>query len=216
VSRMKPYYQDDHATIYHADARELVPHLEFDLVVTDPPYGMNFLSASGGRNYDDCILGDKDEGMRDEVLELCGDAPMLVFGSWKLPRPVNTKHVLIWNKTGVGPLMGDLGLVWGPCHEEIYVIGKGWTGKRRSNVYSVDGLGGGSKERPNHPTPKPIPLMRQLIERCPEGVILDPFMGSGSTLRAAKDLNRKSIGIEVDEQYCEIAARRLAQEVLFL
>ena len=144
---------------------------------------------------------------------MCDNVPMLVFGTWKQPKPEGTKQVLIWNKTGVG-FMGDLSMAWGPCHEEIYVIGEGWTGKRRSNVYSVNGLPASCKERPNHPTPKPIPLMRQLIERCPDGVILDPFMGSGSTLRAAKDLNRKSIGIEIDKQYCETAARRLAQEVL--
>ena len=209
--KMKPYYQDDHATIYHADARELVPQLEFDVVVTDPPYGVSYQSGYVDKKP---IQGDVSVGTRDDVLLLCKTVPMLVFGSWKMPRPKNTKHVLIWNKTGCGPLMGDLNMAWGPCHEEIYVIGEGWTGKRRSNVYSVDGLSGSSKERPNHPTPKPIPLMRQLIERCPEGVIIDPFMGSGTTLRAAKDLNRQSIGIEIDEQYCEIAARRLAQEVL--
>ena len=212
---MEPYYQDDHATIYHADARELLPQLAFDVVVTDPPYGMNYISNGGvkGRDYTKLIAGDQDVGMRDEVIAICGNVPMLVFGTWKMPRPENVRELLVWNKTNVG-LLGDTKLPWGPCHEEIYVIGKGWTGKRRSNVYSVDGLSGGSKERPNHPTPKPIPLMRQLIERCPEGIILDPFMGSGSTLRAAKDLNRKGIGIEIDEQYCEVAARRLAQEVL--
>ena len=211
---MKPYYEDDHATIYHADARELVPQLAFDVVVTDPPYGVAYVSNKSKAGPSKPIKGDGDTNLRDEVLLLCGDAPMLVFGSWKLPRPINTKHVLIWNKTGKGMGMGDLSMVWGPCHEEIYVIGEGWTGKRRSNVYSVNGLPATCKERPNHPTPKPIPLMRQLIERCPEGVIIDPFMGSGSTLRACKDLNRKSIGIEIDEEYCEMAARRLAQEVL--
>jgi len=211
---MKPYYQDDHATIYHGDCREILSELAFDVVVTDPPYGVSYVSNKAKTGSSKPILGDDEITLRDEIIEMCGDAPMLVFGSWKLPRPVNTRHVLIWNKINVGSLMGDLSLVWGPCHEEIYVIGKGWTGKRRSNVYSVDGLSATDKERPNHPTPKPIPLMRQLIERCPEGIILDPFMGSGSTLRACKDLNRKSIGIEVDEEYCEIAAKRLAQEVL--
>lgn len=217
---MKPYYQDDHATIYNGDARDVLngPFIsEHDwVVVTDPPYGVGYVSNMARTGPSKPIAGDQNTQVRDKVLTLCGSSPMLIFGSWKQPRPRHIRHVLIWNKTGVGPLMGDLSCTWGPCHEEIYVIGEGWTGKRRSNVYSVDGLPAGAKERPNHPTPKPLPLMRQLIERCPEGVILDPFMGSGTTLRAAKDLNRRSIGIEIDEKYCEIAARRLAQEVLAL
>lgn len=65
-----------------------------------------------------------------------------------------------------------------------------------------------------HPCPKPLKLMTWLIEGSKaEGLILDPFMGSGTTLRAAKDLNRKAIGIEIEEKYCEIAALRMSQEV---
>ena len=207
------YYEDDHVVIYHGDCKELLPDLVFDVVVTDPPYGVAYVSnfAKGGPSKP--IQGDEDTDLRDKVLELCGDVPMLVFGTWEMPRPDKTRHVLVWNK-GLSPSLGNLSLVWGNSYEEIYVIGEGWTGKRRSNVYSVEKLSPTNKERPKHPTPKPVPLMKQLLERCPEGVIVDPFMGSGTTLRAAKDLGRKAIGIEIEEKYCEIAAKRMAQEVL--
>jgi site-specific DNA-methyltransferase (adenine-specific) len=210
---MKPYYQDDLITIYHGDCRELLPELAFDVVVTDPPYGMAYQSHFGLSGATKRIAGDNTTEARDTVLGMIGETPALVFGTWRKPRPASTRELLIWHKTAVGWL-GDLGLPWGPAHEEVYVIGHGWQGKRRSNVYAVDGLSPASKERPNHPTPKPVPLMLQLLEYCPPGTILDPFMGSGTTLRAAKDLGRKAIGIEIDEAYCEAAAKRMGQEVL--
>jgi site-specific DNA-methyltransferase (adenine-specific) len=74
----------------------------------------------------------------------------------------------------------------------------------------------GAKTRSMHPNQKPIALMRWCIEKCPPGTVLDPYMGSGTTIRAAKDLGRKAIGIEIEERYCEIAAKRLAQGVLDL
>ena len=120
---------------------------------------------------------------------------------------------LIWDKqiTGVG-FWG----AWKPTDEEIYLIN--WPNPRTEqgnepNIIRIASAVRGS-DRFGHPTPKPVALMSYLIQRCPPGVILDPFVGSGSTLRAAKDLGRKAIGIEIDERYCEIAARRCAQEVL--
>lgn len=78
-----------------------------------------------------------------------------------------------------------------------------------------DVCGGDSSNRSFcHPAQKPLEVMRWAVSARPRWVVLDPFMGSGTTLRAAKDLNRKAIGIELDERYCEIAAKRMAQEVL--
>ena len=212
---IEPYYSDDFVTIYHGDCKEILPGLSFDVVVTDPPYGISYVSNMALDGPSKPIHGDDTTDLRDYVIKAADGKPMLIFGTWKMPRPAETRELLIWHKNNVGPGMGDLSLPWGPAHEEIYVIGEGWTGKRRSNVYSVKGYSAGAKERPDHPTPKPVFLMRELVERSPQGVILDPFMGSGSTLRAAKDLGRKAIGIEIDEQYCETAVKRLAQEVLF-
>lgn len=209
---MKPYYTDStgNIVIYHGDCREILPSIKADVVVTDPPYGMAYVSNRSRFGPSAAIAGDGSTGVRDEMLALWR-GPALVFGKWSYPRPANVRHVLIWDK-GDDPGTGDLSMPWGNSHEEVYVIGKGWTGKRGSNVLRRPTPRG--DERPEHPTPKSVALMRDLLERCPEGTILDPFMGSGTTLRAAKDLGRKAIGIEIEERYCEIAAKRLAQEVL--
>ncbi|HLU95578.1 MAG TPA: site-specific DNA-methyltransferase [Thermobifida alba] len=127
------------------------------------------------------------------------------------PRPDRVRQLIVWDK-GDSPGMGDLKMPWGPAHEEIYVFGAGWHGRRRSNVLRYPTIPPSAAARPSHPTPKPVSLMVDLIQCCPPGVIADPFAGSGTTLRAAKDLGRRAIGVEVNEQYCEIAARRLAQE----
>jgi site-specific DNA-methyltransferase (adenine-specific) len=121
--------------------------------------------------------------------------------------------VLIWDTKGALG-MGDLSLPWKPAHQEVYVIGAGFTGQRTSDVLCYAPVQAKAANGRVHPHQKPVNLLCDLISKCPPGTVLDPFMGSGSTLRAAKDLGRKAIGIEVDEAYCEIAARRMGQEVL--
>ena len=215
---MKPYYQDDAVTIYHGDCREILPEIEADVLVTDPPYGIAYSSQQAGRFQGERIANDDDTTLRDQVLA-AWHGPAVVFGSWKRPRPSEVRAVLTWDK-GEGVGMGDLALPWRPNTEEIYVIGSGWVGHRGSSVLRdtsvVSWTGNGRGPRRLHPNEKPVPLLRGLMEKAPPGTILDPFMGSGTTLRAAKDLGRRAIGIEIEERYCEIAAKRCAQEVLDL
>ena len=210
-----PYYDDGTCTIYHGDCLELLPDIDADVIVTDPPYGQAYVSGQG-RERSAPISGDTDTRQRDAVLAWWGDRPAVVFGTWKKARPDGVRQVLIWHKAGTGYPGGDLAVPWANTHEEVYVIGGPWDAPRSGSVLSIKGLCAGDADRPDHPTPKPVPLMAELIAKCPPGVILDPFMGSGSTLRAAKDLGRRAIGIEVEERYCEIAAKRLGQGVLDL
>ena len=213
---MQPYYQDDFITLYHGDCLENSDlWIDADVMVTDPPYGMSYVSNSSKYHKAEPIKGDATPQARDNVLAAWGDKPALVFGTWRVARPINSRMVLVWDK-GDSPGMGDLSMPWGPSWEEIYVIGRGFTGRRGGSVVRSKVQSAGDKDRPDHPTPKPIPLMESLIEKCPPGVIVDPFAGSGSTLRAAKNLGRKAIGFEIEEKYCEITAKRLAQEVLFV
>lgn len=207
---MKPYYQDAAVTIYHGDARHIVPELEADVFITDPPYGVAYTSGWGGRWSPVAIAGDKDSMAIEALHGWVNNKPGAVFGSPKMPRPFNMRAVLIWDK-GEHTGMGDLSFPWKPCFEEIYITGDGWTGKRTGSVlrYHADIS---SKRR--HPTEKPLGLMKHLVSRAPPGIILDPFAGSGSTLKAAKDLNRRAVGVEIEEAYCEAAAKRLCQEVL--
>jgi site-specific DNA-methyltransferase (adenine-specific) len=204
---VEPYCEDDHVIIFNGDCLEpLVHDIQADVLVTDPPYGMAY--KSGWLNRE--IVNDRDTTVRDAVLEIWNDRPALVFERWDCPHPSASRMCLTWDK-GDWPGMGDLALPWGPSTEEIYVIGSGFVGKRQGSVVRHDRKTGMTL----HPNEKPVSLLGKLIAKCPPGVILDPFMGSGTTLRAAKDLGRKAIGIEIDERYCEIAAKRLAQEVLF-
>jgi site-specific DNA-methyltransferase (adenine-specific) len=216
-----PYYQDELVTLYHGDC--LWGHREWldaDILVTDPPYGIGWTQkkgvyrGAGSQTYiANSISGDRTTEARDAVLEDWAPKPAIVFGSWRKPRPLNTEHRLIWHKFGQQP--GPANSAFMSQDEEIYVIGKGW---RKSSpplrsVIRTDETRHHAVMQAGHPTPKPIPLMETLIDRCPEGVLADPFAGSGSTLVAAKNLGRKVIGVELEERYCEIIAKRCAQEV---
>ena len=209
----RPYYQDDQVTLWHGDCLEVQEWLTGDVLVSDPPYGVAYVSNSSKYGSTRPISGDDDTQARDLVLELWRDRPALIFGSWKAPRPARTRHRLIWAK-GSSPGMGDLALPWGPGEEEIYVMGEGWTGKRSTNVLNVPTIPAQSHNRPDHPTPKPVSLMELLIEKAPPGTVVDPFAGSGATLIAARNQGRNAVGVEVEERYCELIAARLAQGVL--
>ena len=203
---MKPYYDHGGVTIYHGDCLDGGAWLAADVLLTDPPYGMAHSSGWGARP----IAGDEDTSTRDAALAMWGEKPGLVFGRWDCPHPAGARLALTWDK-GDWPGMGDLALPWGPSTEEIYVLGGGFLGRRKGSVIRIARLTGDTR----HPNEKPLALLEHLILRCPPGVVADPFAGAGTTLVAAKNLGRRAIGIEIEERYCEIAAKRLAQEVLF-
>ena len=222
MTTLQPYYQDDLVTLYHGDCREITAWLEADVLVTDPPYGMALSSGRKGHHGDLTIAGDLSTEARDMALSAWRngeqDRPALLFGRWSESRPADTLCVLTWEK-GEHVGMGNLALPWKPNTEEVYVLGK-WPERavrRRGSVLrhlAIAGTVGKAHEGRCHPTEKPVALMSDLLSCCPPGTIADPFAGSGSTLVAAKRLGRKAIGVELEERYCEIAARRLAQGVL--
>ena len=210
----EPYYSDDLVTLYHGDCLEETAWLAADVLVTDPPYGVAYTSGwvEGRSRNNTAIQNDRTTETRDSAISAWGDRPYMCFGSWRSARPMNVRHQLIWDK-GNDPGTGDLTMPWGGSFEEIYISGSGpiWRGGRTASVLRAGKPLGHA--RPDHPTPKPVGLMESLIERCPGGMIADPFAGSGSTLIAARNLGRQAIGVELEERYCEIIAKRLSQQV---
>jgi site-specific DNA-methyltransferase (adenine-specific) len=204
----EPYYSDDAVTLYHGDCREVTEWLAADVLVTDPPYGINYRSnRTKSEVVARGIVNDHDTTTRDEALALWGDQPAVVFDSTPSGLPGLR---LVWHKPGSG--MGDLAMPWKPDHEFVFVQGRGFAGPRTTSVltYPLRVFRGDL----NHPHEKPVDLSEALIAKCPPGVIADPFVGSGTTLRAAANLGRRAIGVELEERYCEITARRLSQGVL--
>jgi DNA modification methylase len=208
---MTPYYQEPGITIYHGDCREVLDWRAADVLLTDPPYGIYYHSGARRLEGNACsIIGDEDTILRDFVLSVW-KGPALVFGTWRVPKPAHTRGVLVWDKGGALG-MGDLSLPWKFDHEEIYVLGSGFVGSRDSG--SVLRCAPEQSIGRAHPHQKPVHLITRLLTKCPAGIVSDPFMGVGTTLRAAKDLGRQAIGIEIEERYCEIAVNRLRQGVL--
>lgn len=210
---MNPYYSDDLVTLYHGDCREVTTWLDADVLVTDPPYGYNHASNRAGKFKGQVIANDASLTVRDEVMALWAGRPALVFGSWRMPKPFGTHTVLTWDK-GPAVGMGNLAIPWKPNTEEVYVIGYGFAGSRDSSVLSGHSVVSWASKGREHPNMKPVTLMEALILKT-VGTVADPFVGSGSTLVAAKHLGRHAVGVELDERYCEIAAKRLTQDTLF-
>lgn len=222
---MKPYYQDSAVTIYHGDCREVLSILKIvDCVITDPPYGVN-LGKHGGANdkrtrelrkrgyasYDD--TPENYAALIAPIIRACVETTprAAVFGCapniWQLPPPDALGGVYIPAANGRSP--------WG-FQNLAPVLFYGGAPNLHLGAKHTTIRGQGESTRSEHPCPKPLAWMSWLVGLCslPNETILDPFMGSGTTLRAAKDLNRRAIGIELEEKYCEIAAKRMRQEVL--
>lgn len=209
---MSPYYEQSGITIYHGDCREILPGLEgVDCVITDPPYGIGYDGGQSQRGSQ-ClgrVIGD--DAPFDPSL-LLSFPDVLCWGAnnyaQELPRE---GQFYVWDKVlsnGLDVRIAECEFAWHRKGTKPRIYRHLWSGAYRT--------GEEAGMRSVHPTQKPVELFRWCVQRMPgeTQTVLDPFMGSGTTLRAAKDLGRKAIGIEIEERYCEIAAKRLEQEVL--
>lgn len=218
-----PYYADEQVTLYLGDCREITEWLAADVLVTDPPYGIGWrrgLNVARGSKAQVGIQNDGDTTARDEVLAIWAERPAIVFGSLYAPAPNPVRHVLIWEKPRDSGVIGST-TGYRRDVEAIYLTGP-WPRfpAHRGSVLRSLAASSGNPSSPagktGHPHAKPVDLMEVLIHNGPPGVIADPFAGSGSTLVAARNLGRRAIGVELEERYCEIIAKRLAQDCLVL
>ncbi len=233
---MTPYYDHKGITIYHGDCLDILPYLEpVDIVLTDPPYSEKTHNGARTTEYRGIKDGGKKAISFDSVnsdflrgaFSLCSVNFWLIsFIDWhhilplELKPPKNLEFIRfgVWTKKNPIPqLTADRpGTGW----EAIAIFHpykkKKWNGGSKAAVWHFGTSRYGYFGPSNHPAEKPISLIVQLLRDFAQAtnVILDPFMGSGTTLVAAKQLGRRAIGIEIEEKYCEIAVRRLAQEML--
>jgi DNA modification methylase len=231
---MTPYYSDDLVTIYHGDALEIMPTLpayRADLVLTDPPYVIGAVSAGN--------MGTKAGGWGDMMNSsrwfrdwyvmarrlIKSSGALWTFCNWR-SLPVVMKaafdaewslaSTLVWHKDWIGP-GGSVGLR--PAYEMVALLPGPEFSIEDRGIPDVMTYKWASFKPNGHPAEKPVALLARLISesvREPRALVVDPFVGSGSTLVAAKTLGHRSIGIEADERWCEVAADRCRQEALGL
>lgn len=200
-----PYFDDGQVTIYHADCREILPALKADAVVTDPPYGIGWVPRVNHRGDDHVWVDDKQFDPRPFLV-----AKQHVFwgGNYYAHLLPPTEAWFVWMKRPSTGFEGDrrsyamAEMAWSDLGTKPLVKTHVWDGGKRA--------GRAENRTFCHPSQKPVEVMTWCVAET-TGVVLDPFMGSGTTLRAAKDLGRRAIGVEIEERYCEIAAERMAQ-----
>jgi len=212
---MEPYYEHAGVTIYHGDCREVLAALQCELVVADPPYnyGMNYGSLTDDsrppQDYEDWCAEwfHLARHISRRQVVFCGSGNI---GLWyRVHKP---SAVGCWFKPGNGA-SSIIGFEdWEPW---LYWHGgdKGLLGGPSVIRQPLDTSGNETAARAGHPCPKPVNLLKQLLKKCRADEVLDPFLGSGTTLIAAKHLGIPGIGIEIEECFCELAAKRLSQEV---
>ena len=222
---IKPYYEEDGIVIFHADCREILPHLpKVDLVLTDPPYGINTKSDGMGKISPWGDLCNSAFWYAD-WLKMCRDkladtGCLWTFLNWRsmvtfqkascdMSWPIES--LLIWDKCWIGP-GGTKGLR--PSYEMVALFAMPLFSIADRGLPDIQRWQWSSHKPNGHPAEKPIKGVSWIASISGGDSILDPFMGSGTTLVAAKQLHRKAIGIEIEEKYCEIAVKRLGQGVL--
>ena len=214
---MKPYFQDKDVTIYNCDCRDILQFLpKVDLVLTDPPYG---IGEAAGKNKSRGLLAqpkdfgyaewDNQPASQELITQVINKARYsIIFGGNFYSLPASSCW-FVWDKDNEATDFADAELAWTNLKCAVRLFKWRWNGMLQQDMKN--------KEYRYHPTQKPVALMEWCISKVDNAnLILDPFMGSGTTLRAAKNLGRKAIGIEIEEKYCEIAARRMAQQVMNL
>ncbi len=202
---MKLYYHDDGCIIFHGDCKDVLYSMDMqDLIITDPPYGMSYRSNFRKERFDP-IEGDTT--FPSWIFNANPKVAMFVFCRWNnlLTFPI-PKSFIVWDKMvqcGMGDLANEYIRTWegiafypGPEHKFVH---------RPPDIIHCKKI---DNDKYTHPTEKPVGVVTPLIE-AHEGNVFDPFMGSGTTLVAAKMCGRKSIGIEIEEKFCELAANRL-------
>ena len=209
----EPYYSTENGVLYHGDCLEILPHLEpVDLVLTDPPYGIRVGGAKGilgGSN----IVKPKEYGFCGwdlnrppkecfDLMFLASKNQIIFGGNYFIDCLKPTKCFIVWDKDNTGNF-ADCELAWTSFDSAVRKFKWKWNGIFKE-----------LPEERHHPTQKPFGLFVQILEKYSEQqhTVLDPFLGSGTTAVACERLNRKWIGIELEEKYCEISAKRIEAE----